>query len=230
MSYAIALFLLVLNDHVLKSAFPGFVTGKLSDFAGVFAFAAFFASAMPRRAAAICVATGALFIWWKSPLSQAVVNALGVSRVVDWTDLAALIVLPFAYRMAVRKPIEWRPSIVWVSLFAFAATSPAQRSVRLAHNDALNHYQTRMAIDEVVRSLVQCGVDAIAHPEETTLEIKYGSGMLNKNIMVIASYKTEPHGVVIDVNLISVIHPPVRVDERAVRDELEQKLETCLRK
>jgi len=31
----LALAALVLNDHVLKAAFPGFVTGKLSDVAGV---------------------------------------------------------------------------------------------------------------------------------------------------------------------------------------------------
>ena len=30
-----ALGVLVLNDHVLKHACPGFVTGKLSDFAGI---------------------------------------------------------------------------------------------------------------------------------------------------------------------------------------------------
>src|SRR5258706_1574205 len=33
-----ALALLVLNDHVLKARFPGFITGKLSDFAGLFLF------------------------------------------------------------------------------------------------------------------------------------------------------------------------------------------------
>ena len=30
-----ALTLLVVNDHILKSAWPGFVTGKLSDIAGL---------------------------------------------------------------------------------------------------------------------------------------------------------------------------------------------------
>lgn len=33
-----AIALLVLNDHVLKAAYPGFVTGKLSDFAGLVFF------------------------------------------------------------------------------------------------------------------------------------------------------------------------------------------------
>jgi hypothetical protein len=33
--FLLALFVLVFNDHVLKSAVPGFVTGKLSDVAGL---------------------------------------------------------------------------------------------------------------------------------------------------------------------------------------------------
>ncbi|MGE3974421.1 MAG: hypothetical protein AB7F59_07850 [Bdellovibrionales bacterium] len=33
---------MALNDHFLKAAYPGLVTGKLSDFAGVFYFPIFF--------------------------------------------------------------------------------------------------------------------------------------------------------------------------------------------
>jgi hypothetical protein len=33
--FALALVVLVLNDHVLKTAYPGWITGKLSDVAGL---------------------------------------------------------------------------------------------------------------------------------------------------------------------------------------------------
>lgn len=33
---AVAVFVLFINDHYLKQTFPGFITGKISDFAGVF--------------------------------------------------------------------------------------------------------------------------------------------------------------------------------------------------
>ena len=33
-----SIFLLVLNDHMLKELFPGFITGKLSDVAGMIFF------------------------------------------------------------------------------------------------------------------------------------------------------------------------------------------------
>lgn len=42
-----AVALLALNDHVLKAAFPGFVTGKLSDVAGMIFFPLFLASVAP---------------------------------------------------------------------------------------------------------------------------------------------------------------------------------------
>ena len=229
-SYVIALFLLLLNDHVLKSAFPGFVTGKLSDFAGVFAFAAFFASVIPRRAAAICAATGALFVWWKSPLSQPVVEALGMSRVVDWTDLAALIVLPFAYRFAVRKPIAWNPAIVCVSLFAFAATSVPRASFDIARDHPLARIETRMPIEAVLERLSQCGLEPQIY--RNSLNLQHESQVLSprKHVSVNADFHTEADGIVIEVETVSVWRPGPYIDEHAVRDELAQVLDACLRK
>jgi len=64
-----ALALLLLNDHLLKSTFPGLVTGKLSDLAGLAFFPLFLQGlgelsgrAPSRRALLVCVvATGAVF-------------------------------------------------------------------------------------------------------------------------------------------------------------------------
>ncbi|MCP4580716.1 MAG: hypothetical protein GY839_03815 [candidate division Zixibacteria bacterium] len=39
--FLLALALLLLNDHLLKAAYPGWLTGKLSDFAGLFVMAVF---------------------------------------------------------------------------------------------------------------------------------------------------------------------------------------------
>jgi hypothetical protein len=47
-----------------------------------------------------------MFVFWKSPLSQPLINAWNtigpftVARVVDWTDLLALLALPLALRYA----------------------------------------------------------------------------------------------------------------------------------
>src|SRR5215813_11555801 len=44
-----ALGILLLNDHVLKPALHNWVTGKLSDFAGVFLFPMFLTAVAPHR-------------------------------------------------------------------------------------------------------------------------------------------------------------------------------------
>lgn len=69
---ALCWLLLVVNDHVLKRACPGFVTGKLSDFAGVLLLPLFFQAcfelaharlgrAASARASNIALGVGALF-------------------------------------------------------------------------------------------------------------------------------------------------------------------------
>ncbi|MGB5169637.1 MAG: hypothetical protein WBN35_10890 [Acidimicrobiia bacterium] len=67
-----ALVVLIVNDHVLKAAYPGWLTGKASDFAGLIVFPLMILSAIdlltpiPARRArmvaiAVFVATGAVF-------------------------------------------------------------------------------------------------------------------------------------------------------------------------
>ncbi|HEX8693531.1 MAG TPA: hypothetical protein VF746_14005 [Longimicrobium sp.] len=132
-----ALALLLLNDFVLKAAFPGALTGKLSDFAGLFLFAVFWSALFPRHRAQVALLAAAGFVLWKSPLAQPAIdawNALGpfpVARVVDPTDLVALLVLPLAcaWRPGPRVgPAARRllgPAAAAMCFFAFAATSRA---------------------------------------------------------------------------------------------------------
>lgn len=126
---------LVVNDRVLKVAFHNAVTGKLSDVAGVAAFALFWAALFPRRRRAAFVMTAMGFAWWKSPASQPVIDAWNanvgwtVGRVVDWTDLLALAVLPLIYRSHPRPAAHpWLrrvpgPVVAAACVLAFAATS-----------------------------------------------------------------------------------------------------------
>lgn len=81
--------LLVVNDHVLKQAYPGVITGKLSDFCGLVFFPVLLWSlseVVLRRAPAIrervacVVVTGVVFALTKtwSPAAAWYVNAIGV--------------------------------------------------------------------------------------------------------------------------------------------------------
>lgn len=139
--FLISLFLLLLNDFYLKAEFHNFLTGKLSDFAGLFVFSLFFIAFFPNRKLLILVFTAIFFAFWKSSFSENLIqywnsfDLIPIWRAVDYTDLIALLVLPFAYFYSKSlhsfeldysffKVIAVR-FIILISLFAFVATSYA---------------------------------------------------------------------------------------------------------
>jgi hypothetical protein len=132
--FLFALFLLLANDLFFKGLFHNALTGKLSDFAGLFVFSLFWTSLLPAYKRTVLVLTGLLFIVWKSSWSQGLIdswNALplfDIGRVVDRSDLMALSVLPLAHFH--ERILAWSgrsrlaPSVpLLLSAFAFMATS-----------------------------------------------------------------------------------------------------------
>lgn len=126
--------LLLLNDFILKRLYGNWLTGKLSDFAGLFIFSLFWSALFPKHKITVLGLTGLLFILWKSPFSQGIIEfwngleVLPVARVVDYTDLIALIVLPVAYYTHDKndkiKRIKISPIIPLIlAAFSFMATS-----------------------------------------------------------------------------------------------------------
>lgn len=136
---------LLINDHLLKQLWPSFLTGKLSDFAGLY-FAPFVVLAfvfampikplhgMPTRVACvsylmIATAFAALKI---SAASAALLLALAaglgfpVTVTVDPTDLVALCVLPLSYAgwsTRLRRPASESRRFLRAGTLALAALS-----------------------------------------------------------------------------------------------------------
>jgi hypothetical protein len=137
--FLLALAVLLVNDGLLKQAFPGFITGKLSDFAGLAVVALPLFAAFPRHTRAIYLAVGGTFLWWKSPMSGAFISymneiqPLTIGRTVDYGDLIGLIVLPLCSRFAASEPRSaassdtrrrWLlPPVLVAALFGVMATS-----------------------------------------------------------------------------------------------------------
>ncbi|WP_157548160.1 hypothetical protein [Nonomuraea candida] len=128
---------LLVNDHLLKQAWPGPVTGKLSDVAGLVVAPALVSLLFRRRAdLAATVLTGALFAVVKTTetgaeaASHAWTLVAGPSRVLaDPTDLLALPALALAW-WARRRSLDRPPSARWrivvtapLAVLAVAATS-----------------------------------------------------------------------------------------------------------
>ena len=156
--FLLAVALLLLNDWVLKDAFGNWATGKLSDVAGLFAFALFWSALLPRYRRATVSLTAVAFLIWKSPLSTdalAAWNAIGIwplRRVVDYTDWLALAALYPAFRVLDRvaapsdrpavsprtPPIRQRVAAVAtavVAMAAFMATSVAAPTYPVADHE-----------------------------------------------------------------------------------------------
>src|SRR5690242_18360316 len=91
--FVIALAVLLANDLWWKAAYHNWLTGKLSDFAGLFVVVVLATAFRPARGRLIAVGTVVGFTFWKSPLSQPLIdgwNLLGpypIARVVDHSDL-----------------------------------------------------------------------------------------------------------------------------------------------
>lgn len=124
----IALAILLVNDLALKrSNLAGTVTGKLSDFAGLIVAPVLVAAiARPKTRAGRLAALGSVAV----PFIAIKVSEEAASLLVsaaslcglrwriwsDWTDLAALVVLPLAWRFSARALVADRPSSVGLAV------------------------------------------------------------------------------------------------------------------
>ncbi len=132
-AFIFSLILVLLNDFILKYNFPCWLTGKLSDFAGLFVFAVFWMAFFPEKRNVIVWTTAILFTWWKSPFSQPLIEFWNksmfyeIDRVVDYSDFMALLVLPLAIKFCKNNSItKFRVSPVlttMVAFFVFCSTS-----------------------------------------------------------------------------------------------------------
>ena len=140
--FILAVAILLLNDFVLKDMLHNWFTGKLSDFAGVFFLPLFFAVVFPKRIKELVIASALFFVYWKSPLSEGLINTINsfngfnYVRVVDYTDLIALSVLPLAYYVYANiekwRTVKVSPAIPFaIAGFAMMATSQEEHLVDL---------------------------------------------------------------------------------------------------
>jgi len=135
--FLISLIILLVNDWYLKVEFPGFITGKLSDVVGLFAFAYFFSSLLPKRKLLVHLSTALIFILWKMPIADGLISIwneflpYSIGRVIDYTDYLTLPILLLSYYYN-QKPINlntfWiKKSIIYsvysLSIFSFLGTA-----------------------------------------------------------------------------------------------------------
>jgi len=120
--FILCLGLLILNDFVLKATFHNVLTGKLSDFCGLFIFPIFWSAVFPKHKLGVFIFTALLFIYWKSEYASGLIELINtvfkIQRTVDPTDLIALPIVLFAWFHLKGSP----KIIIGDSLFARLST------------------------------------------------------------------------------------------------------------
>ena len=130
--FLVSLVMLFLNDFILKTVFHNYLTGKLSDFAGLLAFPFFWSVLFPKRIKEIHIAVALFFVFWKSTFSEAVIDFFGFYRVVDFSDNIALISILVSFWLLKQESVTYRVHPVFLKLifllscFSFVATSKPQ--------------------------------------------------------------------------------------------------------
>lgn len=169
-----SLLALLANDAWLKAAYPGLLTGKLSDFAGIALVTLLLLAALPRRPGWVYAGVAVAFAWWKSPLSQPfldVANAwlpVTIGRVVDYTDLLALCAMPLCRPVAAspdRYAMPWQRArrllvvpVAALTLFGLMATSallPMTRQEYLIRRTDPSAELARESVAEVVAEVAK---------------------------------------------------------------------------
>lgn len=154
--------------------------------------------------------TALLFVLWKSPYSQGFIDLFSsqlytISRVVDFSDLLALVVLPIAYYNKTRVVLKLNPYLLSViSLFAFCATSLPEPTQRFYPTQYLLYSSQKLPLDtehcckEIIMyeidSLFVVGVDQITvegNELEDIYKLKYLRNLERRVLVNTAKNKDE---------------------------------------
>lgn len=147
--FVTAVILLLLNDFIFKQTYHNWFTGKLSDFVGLFFFPIFFAAFFKSKTKSIFIATAVFFVYFKSSFSApfiAFFNAFApfsIARVIDYTDLLALCILPFSYYIFKNvdqlKQIKLNPALpIFLAGFAMMSTSKPESFLEINESYEIN--------------------------------------------------------------------------------------------
>lgn len=142
--FIIGVIVLFINDFYLKQFYGNFITGKLSDVAGLFVFPIFLTYFLPNHKKKIFIITALSFVFWKLPIADYFIDLFNhifffkISRTIDYTDYFALLILPFSYQYKPTKSlfinsnnVIFRNVVLVFSFFCFCSTAGTIGNIKL---------------------------------------------------------------------------------------------------
>ncbi|MBO9674522.1 MAG: hypothetical protein J7577_13825 [Sphingobacteriaceae bacterium] len=169
--FIVCVLILLVNDHYIKFSYTGWLSGKLSDVAGIIILPLIIAYIFPKLGKAAIAVSALLFLFWKSEFSQGMIDFynqysfIGTSRVIDYSDLLVFVFLPVPYYIIKHidqlnsiKVKQINPLIVLIPSFAaLIATSPPASFYYNRSNADLKCYNCTIKVnypqDEILKKL-----------------------------------------------------------------------------
>jgi len=233
--FVIGLIVLILNDFYLKYEYRNFVTGKLSDFAGLLIFPMFMVSIFPELRKSISIITGIGFVIWKLPLFTPVIDLINqlpfvsIYRVIDYSDYIALLILPLSHYLI--NYHKFRPiikieqvkqfsrfALLGISFFAFCATSVPRREMPQGTIFIGDSYNIKLPKDSVIASIQRLGYNCDFYKKDYPITSYYQTDNIiryyEKSIVIdtIASVKYELEEIKPNKTKLTVINVTLSKD------------------
>lgn len=207
--FMLSIFALIINDFFLKYIFHNTITGKLSDLAGLFAFPFFWSAIFPKQAKFIHFLTVIFFVFWKSALSQPLIDLINLTglntfRTIDFTDNIALISVLFSYFL-ITKPflIKVKPVLLKflfsISVFSFVATTQKR--------DAPTIEEEFKSID-----IYNQGIESLY----VIIDFKYSDAEIAADTSMFNSHDTLRNGIIKRYNRIDTVKVSPGANERII--------------
>lgn len=182
--FIICVLTLILNDWYFKTTFHNSLTGKLSDFAGLFAFPYLLSVLYPRHSYKIHIGTVLLFVLLKSEFSQPIIDIFNsfkipINRTVDFTDNIALvsifishITLKSEFSLTI-KPILKKAFMVVSSLSFMATTLPPHTNRKFVNID--KEYEFSFSKRELVSRLNMVQIKEVREINKLSGQVDFDS-------------------------------------------------------
>ncbi|TPD73587.1 hypothetical protein [Flavobacterium microcysteis] len=166
--FIIGILILFINDQFLKFAYPGLITGKLSDVCGIIIFPLLLTYIFPKlRENSVWIAM-LIFAYWKSPYSQNLIDfynqfsPIETSRIIDYSDLLVFVLLPIPYFILKKnwliEPISIKkanPLLILIpSILILIAEAPPKRYYYTKTNGNLKCFKCDININQSQNDII----------------------------------------------------------------------------
>lgn len=165
-----------MNDRFWKYEYANWITGKLSDFLGLFSFSLFLGIVVPSLRKRISLIVGIAFVIWKTPLSNGIISQVNrlinyeIARTIDYSDFIALFVLLASNYILTNLDIEKLRTeikltinpvilniLIFFSIFVFSSTSIREPSYPIGNIMINESYQVNGTNQEVFEKIKTLG-------------------------------------------------------------------------